>query len=213
PDLDRCCRGGNDRCRDDGRPDHGRCPLGLVGPGPRRLRRRGHRRRRACKAVLLRRLLRRILSGVLVLSGRLLRLLRAGLLLQLCGAGILRLRLRAAPILQLPALAVWLPLSRVLSGCGPYLKPTERRLLCERRLFCAPNGSRAVPRLNKFRQINRMMLPRLNRGLAQSGLFRTSQHWNCARHSPTLDARHPPTLKETLLKKTLSTLAAAATVA
>ena len=44
-------------------------------------------------------------------------------------------------------------------------EPTERRLLCERRLFCAPNSSRAVPTLTKFRQINRMMLPRLNRGL------------------------------------------------
>src|SRR6266567_3765132 len=48
--------------------------------------------------------------------------------------------------------------------------------------------------------------------MAQSGLF-TSQRWNCARHSPALNARHPPTLKETLMKKTLVALAAAATVA
>src|SRR5262245_38313025 len=58
-----------------------------------------------------------------------------------------------------------------------------------------------------------MMLPWLNRGYGSVGAIRTSQHWNCARQSPALNARHPPTLKETLMKKTLVALAAAATVA
>src|SRR5262245_30035606 len=58
-----------------------------------------------------------------------------------------------------------------------------------------------------------MMLPWLNRGFGSVGAIRTSQHWNCARHSPALNVRHPPTLKERLMKKTLAALAAAATVA
>jgi hypothetical protein len=58
-----------------------------------------------------------------------------------------------------------------------------------------------------------MMLPWLNRGFGSVGAIRTSQHWNCARRTPALNARHPPTLKETLMKKTLAALAAAATVA
>ena len=51
--------------------DHGRCPLGLVGPGPRRVCSRSHHRRRPGKAVFLR-VLRRILPGVLLFPLRLL---------------------------------------------------------------------------------------------------------------------------------------------
>jgi len=58
-----------------------------------------------------------------------------------------------------------------------------------------------------------MMLPRLNRGLAQSGLFghRNTGTALGTRRRSTLG--NPPTLKETLMKKTLVALAAAATVA
>src|SRR5262249_59576403 len=80
-------------------------------------------------------------------------------------------------------------------------------------LFAAPNGCGAAPGLTKFRQITRMMLPGLNRVFGSVGAIRTAQHWTCARHSPALNARPPPTLKETLMKKTLAALAAAATVA
>jgi hypothetical protein len=77
-----------------------------------------HRRRRAGKALLLRRVLRRILSGVLLLPRVQLRLSFVRLRLQLrLRASLLRLCLCAAALLlQLPALAERLPLSRVLSG-------------------------------------------------------------------------------------------------
>src|SRR5262249_38008549 len=83
----------------------------------------------------------------------------------------------------------------------------------ERRFFSAQTGWRAAPGLTKFQKFNGMMLPRLNGVLPQSGLFghRNTETALGTRRRSTLG--NPPTLKETLMKKTLVALAAAATVA
>jgi hypothetical protein len=58
-----------------------------------------------------------------------------------------------------------------------------------------------------------MIRRRLNFGDGSVGGIRTiATPRNCARRPPALNARHPPMLKETLMKKTLAALAAAATI-
>src|SRR5262245_18535443 len=102
---DRFCRRGNARSRNNRHADHGRRPLGLVGPRAGWSCRRGDHRKRAGKARL--RLLRILRLSVLQLR------LRARLLRLCVLARLLRL-LRSAAVLQLLARA--LPLSGLLTA-------------------------------------------------------------------------------------------------
>src|SRR5262249_60646752 len=97
----------------------------------------------------------------------------------------------------------WTPDAGFL-GTPAFFSPQQARGRAAKSAQNRPARKIALP---QFRQIKLDDRPRLNRGLmAHSGLFRTTQR-NLFR------ARRPPARMETLMKKTLTALLAAATIA